>query len=64
MSVLVVDVRIMRVVVGQGAVGMLMRMRLSPIPAETVGMAVVLLMNVTVRVRNYWMGMHVLVPLL
>lgn len=62
--VLVVNVRIMRVAVGQEHVGVLMRVRLLPVTVEAVGVLVILIMNVAVCMRSGLMSMHVLVPLL
>ena len=60
-SMLVVDVRIVRMAMCQRCVSVLMRMRLTPVPIEIVHVLVVLVVHVAVCMRDRLVGMQVLV---
>ena len=63
MPVLVMDVGIMRMAVGQWRVGVLVRMRLASIPLEIMRVLVMRVVPVEVCVRDRLVSMYVLVPL-
>lgn len=59
--VLVVDVRIMQVTVGQRRVGVLVSVRFAPVPIEIVRMLVMFIVHMAVRVGDRLVGVQVLV---
>lgn len=62
MPVLVMDVRIMGMAVGQWRVGVLVGMRFAPVPFEIVRVLVVFIVHVAVGVGDRLMGVQVFVP--
>lgn len=61
MPVLVMDIRIMRMTVGERHVGMLMGVRFAAVPLEIVRVLVVLVMHVAMRVGDWLMGVQMVV---
>ena len=57
------DIRVMRMAVRDGLVGVLVRVRLTPVPWEVVCMLMMCIVHMAVRMRDGLVGVHVLMAL-